>query len=228
MPTSRFHGGSAATSPPPIISSPALVLIEAGEEAQQRATCRTRTARAARRTRRARSTSEMSRSTICVVASTPSTLRCCMRPARHAITRVVGMACRPGSSVGWRARVEHAVRQVGAERDDDDGDHAERRGRTARRDALVVEVDAVGERRLRLAVASRIVADSSTAAVMKLVTKPARMPPIISGITMRRAVRRLVGAEALRRFLERRRAPAAARPRTSAARTAGGVRRRRA
>ncbi|MNF15374.1 hypothetical protein D3C80_2179640 [compost metagenome] len=33
-----------------------------------------------------------------------------------------------------------------------------------------------------------MVADSSTAAVMKLVTKPARMPPIISGTMMRRMV----------------------------------------
>ena len=35
------------------------------------------------------------------------------------------------------------------------------------------------------------VADSSTAAVMKLVTKPARMPPVISGTTTRRMVRAL-------------------------------------
>jgi hypothetical protein len=34
-----------------------------------------------------------------------------------------------------------------------------------------------------------MVADSSTAAVMKLVTKPARMPPAISGTTTRRTVR---------------------------------------
>ncbi|CFW04973.1 Uncharacterised protein [Bordetella pertussis] len=34
-----------------------------------------------------------------------------------------------------------------------------------------------------------MVADSSTAAVMKLVTKPASMPPAISGTTMRRMVR---------------------------------------
>ena len=37
-----------------------------------------------------------------------------------------------------------------------------------------------------------MVADSSTAAVMKLVTKPARMPPAISGTTTRRMVRILV------------------------------------
>ena len=36
---------------------------------------------------------------------------------------------------------------------------------------------------------STIVAESSTAAVMKLVTKPARMPPAISGTTIRRTVR---------------------------------------
>ncbi len=34
--------------------------------------------------------------------------------------------------------------------------------------------------------ASMMVADSSTAAVMKLVTKPARMPPAISGTITRR------------------------------------------
>ena len=39
---------------------------------------------------------------------------------------------------------------------------------------------------------STIVAASSTAAVTKLVTKPARMPPAISGTTTRRTVRALV------------------------------------
>ena len=38
-----------------------------------------------------------------------------------------------------------------------------------------------------------MVAESSTAAVMKLVTKPASMPPAISGTTTRRMVRSLVG-----------------------------------
>ncbi|MOA49001.1 hypothetical protein D3C78_1718290 [compost metagenome] len=37
-----------------------------------------------------------------------------------------------------------------------------------------------------------MVADSSTAAVMKLVTKPARIPPAISGTITRRMVRILV------------------------------------
>ncbi len=37
-----------------------------------------------------------------------------------------------------------------------------------------------------------IVADSSTAAVAKLAMKPASMPPVISGTTMRRTVRNFV------------------------------------
>ena len=39
---------------------------------------------------------------------------------------------------------------------------------------------------------SMIVADSSTAAVMKLVTKPARMPPVMRGTSTRRMLRILV------------------------------------
>jgi hypothetical protein len=47
---------------------------------------------------------------------------------------------------------------------------------------LHVDVDAVGERR------KRSVAESSTAAVAKLVTKPASRPPVISGTTTRLSV----------------------------------------
>ncbi len=96
------------------------------------------------------------------------------------------------------------VRQVGADRDvsDEPARPAPRPGRGRTRSACRGRCRSSSAPAIR-PTTSRIVADSSTAAVMKLVTKPARMPPAISGTTTRRMVRSLVAPSTLGGFLER-------------------------